>query len=110
MLGKADVAEQFRNLNAGALDISYEQSESSGGFSFGGGSGGFGIGMSRSNGKWGFGAQTRHYGGSLNEPTPWADATDLASDDRTLDLVFKRADKAMYSDKKRIKEALGSYR
>ncbi|MCR5121397.1 MAG: ABC transporter permease [Ruminococcus sp.] len=41
--GKADVAEQFRNLNAGALDISYEQSESSGsaGFSFGGGSGGF---------------------------------------------------------------------
>lgn len=38
--GKADVAEQFRNLNAGALDISYEQSESSGGFSFGGGSGG----------------------------------------------------------------------
>lgn len=36
--GKADVAEQFRNLNAGALDISYEQSqESSGGFSFGGG-------------------------------------------------------------------------
>ena len=36
--GKADVAEQFRNLNAGALDISYEQSESKGGFSFGGNS------------------------------------------------------------------------
>ncbi|MCR5478252.1 MAG: ABC transporter permease [Ruminococcus sp.] len=28
--GQADVAEQFRNLNAGALDISYEQSQSSG--------------------------------------------------------------------------------
>lgn len=35
---------------------------------------------------------------------------ELASDDRTVDLVFKRADKAMYKDKKRIKEALGSYR
>ena len=35
--GKADVAEQFRNLNAGALDISYEQAQGSGGFSFGGG-------------------------------------------------------------------------
>ena len=34
--GKADVAEQFRNLNAGALDISYEQAQGSGGFSFGG--------------------------------------------------------------------------
>ena len=47
--GKADVAEQFRNLNAGALDISYEQSESSGGagFSFGGGSGGFPGGSER---------------------------------------------------------------
>lgn len=32
--GKADVAEQFRNLNAGALDISYEQAQDSGGFSF----------------------------------------------------------------------------
>lgn len=28
--GQADVAEQFRNLNAGALDISYDQSQSSG--------------------------------------------------------------------------------
>lgn len=35
--GKADVADQFRNLNAGALDISYEQSQKSSGFSFGGG-------------------------------------------------------------------------
>lgn len=34
--GKADVAEQFRNLNAGALDLSYEQSQESPGFSFGG--------------------------------------------------------------------------
>ena len=36
--GQADVADQFRNLNAGALDISYEQSEGGSGFSFGGGS------------------------------------------------------------------------
>ena len=35
--GKADVADQFRNLNAGALDISYEQAQDSAGFSFGGG-------------------------------------------------------------------------
>lgn len=33
--GKADVAEQFRNLNAGALDISYEQAQGDQGFSFG---------------------------------------------------------------------------
>lgn len=33
--GKADVADQFRNLNAGALDISYEQSHDRSGFSFG---------------------------------------------------------------------------
>ncbi|SFC89122.1 ABC transporter permease [Ruminococcus albus] len=38
--GKADVAEQFRNLNAGALDISYEQAQTSSGFPFGGGSSG----------------------------------------------------------------------
>ena len=39
--GKADVAEQFRNLNAGAIDISYEQAQSSSnGFSFGSGGGG----------------------------------------------------------------------
>lgn len=37
--GKADVAEQFRNLNAGAIDISYEQAQTSG-FSFGGGDSG----------------------------------------------------------------------
>ena len=36
--GKAEVAEQFRNLNAGALDISYEQAQGGSGFSFGGGS------------------------------------------------------------------------
>lgn len=36
--GQADVADQFRNLNAGALDISYEQSQSSSsGFPFAGG-------------------------------------------------------------------------
>ena len=35
---------------------------------------------------------------------------ELASDDWTVDLVFKRADKAMYADKKRIKEGVGSCR
>lgn len=34
--GQADVADQFRNLNAGALDISYEQSAGGSGFSLGG--------------------------------------------------------------------------
>lgn len=38
--GKADVADQFRNLNAGALDISYEQSQKSSGSPFGSGSSG----------------------------------------------------------------------
>ncbi len=33
--GKAEVAEQFRNLNAGAIDISYEQAQGTSGFSFG---------------------------------------------------------------------------
>lgn len=35
---------------------------------------------------------------------------ELGSYDLTVDFVFKRADKAMYRDKKRIKEAQGSYR
>ncbi len=35
---------------------------------------------------------------------------ELSSDDGTIDLVFKRADRAMYRDKKRMKEVLGSYR
>ena len=33
-----------------------------------------------------------------------------ASDDFTVDLVFKRADKAMYADKMKFKEEHGSYR
>lgn len=37
--GKAEVAEQFRNLNAGAIDISYEQAQGTSGFSFGSGGG-----------------------------------------------------------------------
>lgn len=41
--GKEEVAEQFQNLNAGAIDISYEYEADSG---FGrGGIGGFGVGM-----------------------------------------------------------------
>lgn len=35
---------------------------------------------------------------------------DYASDDNTFELVFKRADQAMYEDKKRFKEQHGSYR
>ncbi|MBR4223463.1 MAG: hypothetical protein IKR73_01490 [Oscillospiraceae bacterium] len=33
-----------------------------------------------------------------------------ASDDATVELVFKRADKAMYADKQRFKQEHGSYR
>ena len=53
--GKMEVAEQFKNLNAGAIDISYETANSGfsggggGGFSFGGG-GGMPSGGSRSGG------------------------------------------------------------
>jgi putative ABC transport system permease protein len=45
--GKAEVAEQFRNLNAGAIDISYEQADGASGVSFspGGGAPTFGGGM-----------------------------------------------------------------
>jgi GGDEF domain-containing protein len=35
---------------------------------------------------------------------------EMASDDRTVDLVFRRAEKAMYEDKQRIKEGHASYR
>lgn len=35
---------------------------------------------------------------------------ELASDDMSLDLVFKRADRSMYEDKQRFKEKHGSYR
>ncbi len=53
--GREEVAEQFKNLNAGAIDISYDSSSSSsdqmgggfggGGMPSGGGGGGFGGGM-----------------------------------------------------------------
>ena len=45
--GKLEVAEQFKNLNAGAVDISYESNAVSfgGGGNRGGGAGGFGGGM-----------------------------------------------------------------
>ena len=35
---------------------------------------------------------------------------EIASDDYTFELVFKRADKAMYEDKKQFKQQHGSYR
>lgn len=50
------------------------------------------------------------------EKEPWerysaaVGIAELSSDDGTIDLVFKRADRAMYRDKKRMKEVLGSYR
>lgn len=50
--GREEVAEQFKNLNAGAIDISYEGGASMGGFSFGAASGGGttgGGGMSMPN-------------------------------------------------------------
>lgn len=40
--GKEEVAEQFKNLNAGAIDISYEGGSSGFGFSMGGDRGGGG--------------------------------------------------------------------
>ena len=51
-----------------------------------------------------------------NRAKPWerysaaVGMAEMASDDRTVDLVFKRADKAMYMDKQRIKEGHVSYR
>ena len=35
---------------------------------------------------------------------------DHAADDSTVELVFKRADQAMYAEKKKLKELNGSYR
>lgn len=51
-----------------------------------------------------------------NDAEPWerfsaaVGMAEHASDDCSVDLVFKRADKAMYKDKKRIKEGIGSNR
>ncbi len=39
-----------------------------------------------------------------------AGMAEVASDDITVELVFKRADRAMYEDKKKFKEIHGSYR
>ena len=58
-------------------------------------------------------ALRKQYEESAKNPTvkPWqrfsaaVGMAELASDDWTFDLVFKRADKAMYQDKKRVKEA-----
>ena len=54
--------------------------------------------------------------GSNQDANPWerysaaVGMAESASDDKTLDLVFRRADKAMYEEKRRWKEAHGSYR
>lgn len=65
--GKADVTDQFRNLNAGALDISYEQSQKSSGFSFGGGKASGSSGSSKDSGRPDFsmGSFTPPSGGSI---------------------------------------------
>lgn len=42
--GKEEIAQQFKNLNAGAIDISYEMAGGFGGFGGSGGFGGFGGG------------------------------------------------------------------
>ena len=60
----------------------------------------------------------KFYEGAMNNDRakPWerysaaVGMAEMASDDRTVDLVFKRADKAMYKDKQRIKEGHESYR
>lgn len=60
--GKEEVAEQFKNLNAGAVDISYE-----------GGSSGFGFSMGGSNSSWGGGGASGgnmpSFGGGGNTPS-----------------------------------------
>ena len=53
-----------------------------------GNSGGFGFGLSKSGSTWGYSGQTRHYGGSLNEPAPWADASSFAADGRWHHVAF----------------------
>ena len=70
--GKADIADQFRNLNAGSIDISYEQAKSSrGSFSPSGNSGGgmpsFGGGMPSFAGSGGFSRPDN--GGSSSAPS-----------------------------------------
>ncbi len=68
--GKMEVAEQFKNLNAGAIDISYETANSGfsrgggGGFSFGGG-GGMPSGGSRSGGGGGMPSMPSFSGGGF---------------------------------------------
>lgn len=67
--GKEEVAEQFRNLNAGAIDITYEYQGSSdrGAGGFGGGMPGGGGFSGGSNGGGGFGGGAPAGGGILFE-------------------------------------------
>lgn len=85
--GKEEVAEQFKNLNAGAIDISYEGGSAgfgfsiggSGGFSFGGGPAG--AGGSSGGGMPAFGGRMDFFGGTtaVNEEVvlTYEDAEDL---------------------------------
>jgi putative ABC transport system permease protein len=62
--GKLEVAEQFKNLNAGAIDISYESNATQ----FGGGNGGGGGGMSMPGGGGGGGMSAGGGGGGMSMP------------------------------------------
>lgn len=62
--GKEEVAEQFKNLNAGAIDISYSGGSSSAGFSMGGGTPDTGGGSS-SRGSGGGRAGSGGFGGGM---------------------------------------------
>ncbi|MBR0483751.1 MAG: hypothetical protein IJJ69_03115 [Oscillospiraceae bacterium] len=60
----------------------------------------------------------RDYGTSilLEDAEPWerysasVGMAEVANDDNTVELVFKRADRAMYEDKMKFKKEHGSYR
>ena len=70
--GKEEIAQQFKNLNAGAIDISYEMAGGFGGFGgSGGGFGGFGGGMPGGGG--GMGGPSGGFPGSFGGGMPGGD-------------------------------------
>lgn len=68
--GKEEVAEQFKNLNAGAVDISYEGGSSGLGFSMGGGTEGGGAEMAGGGPSDGGGMPSFGNGGSFDGKMP----------------------------------------
>lgn len=90
--GKEDVAKQFKNLNAGAIDISYDSSSSaedqSGGFNpFGGFGGGPGRGAPSAPGGGGFGG-FGGFGGGPGGGSQNKNAVTLETDDMEEILTF----------------------